>query len=125
MKLLKKFLSLSNTHKGKYTEQLAISYLKTKKFRILAQNYTTKYAEIDIIAKIKNSLVAIEVKSGTLEIDELVEKIDKIKRNKMERAILQYREQYQLTHLSIRFDIIAIQMPQEKIYHFTEEFFDE
>ncbi|MBU1055906.1 MAG: YraN family protein [Proteobacteria bacterium] len=48
---------------GKEGESLAVLYLKKKGYKILEQNYRTKFGEIDIIAKEKNTLVFVEVKS--------------------------------------------------------------
>ena len=52
-----------NTHVlGVKGEQLAVDFLKDKKYEILERNYATKLGEIDIIAKQNNRIVFIEVK---------------------------------------------------------------
>ncbi|RPH52940.1 MAG: YraN family protein [Desulfobacteraceae bacterium] len=48
---------------GKESESTAARYLKKKGYKIIEQNYRTKLGEIDIIAKEKNTIVFVEVKS--------------------------------------------------------------
>jgi putative endonuclease len=48
---------------GKLGEELAKKYLIKHSYTILAENYTKKYGEIDIIAQKNNKLHFIEVKS--------------------------------------------------------------
>ena len=48
---------------GKKSESIAVRHLKKRGYKILEQNYRTKLGEIDIIAKDKNTLVFVEVKS--------------------------------------------------------------
>jgi len=48
---------------GSLGETIARSYLKKKGYKIIEQNYKTKYAEIDIIAEHKKMCVFIEVKT--------------------------------------------------------------
>ena len=48
---------------GRLGEDIAISYLKQKGYQIIECNYRTKYAEIDLIARRKNVLVFIEVRT--------------------------------------------------------------
>ena len=47
----------------KIGESMARKYLEDKGYQILQQNYRTRYAEIDLIAKKKNILVFIEVRT--------------------------------------------------------------
>lgn len=48
---------------GKEGEEIAREYLEHKGYKIVAQNYRTKRAEIDIVAKRKNTLVFVEVRT--------------------------------------------------------------
>ena len=52
---------------GKLGENIAQEHLKNKGYNIIEQNYKTKYAEIDLIAKKKNVLVFVEVRTKTGE----------------------------------------------------------
>ncbi|MDP4007262.1 MAG: YraN family protein [bacterium] len=48
---------------GKEGEETARKYLESKEYKIVEQNYKTKRAEIDIIARRKNELVFVEVRT--------------------------------------------------------------
>jgi len=48
---------------GKESESTAVKHLKKHGYKIIEQNYRTKLGEIDIIAKEKNTIVFVEVKS--------------------------------------------------------------
>ena len=50
---------------GKYGERLACEFLKKKGYKIIDNNYRTRVGEIDIIARDRESLVFIEVKTRT------------------------------------------------------------
>ena len=52
-----------NLKTGKIGENIAREYLKKKGYKILAQNFKTKYAEIDLIARQKNEMVFVEVRT--------------------------------------------------------------
>jgi len=50
---------------GKKGEEVAIRFLKKSGYRILSRNYVCKLGEIDVIAKEKDTLVFVEVKTRT------------------------------------------------------------
>ena len=50
---------------GKKGEELALRFLKKRGYRIIEKNYVCKMGEMDIIAKEKDTLVFIEVKTRT------------------------------------------------------------
>ena len=50
---------------GKKGEEIAIRFLKKKGYRILERNYVCKMGEMDIIAREKDTLAFIEVKTRT------------------------------------------------------------
>lgn len=52
-----------NKQTGDYGERIACQYLQKLGFRILERNYRIKGGEIDIVAKDKNTLVFVEVKT--------------------------------------------------------------
>ncbi|OGL31109.1 hypothetical protein A3F37_01880 [Candidatus Saccharibacteria bacterium RIFCSPHIGHO2_12_FULL_41_12] len=47
---------------GAEAEQRVCDYLQNKKYKILGQNWKTKFCEIDIIAKKNNCIYFVEVK---------------------------------------------------------------
>ena len=48
---------------GKAAENIAASFLEKKGYKILERNFYSKFGEIDIIAKDKDTLVFVEVRS--------------------------------------------------------------
>ncbi len=76
---------------GKIGEELAREFLEKNGYKIIEQNYKTKYAEIDLVAQSKKYLVFVEVRTkigenfGTPE--------DTINKNKL-RKVLQNAKAY-------------------------------
>jgi len=52
-----------NLATGKLGENIAKEYLENKGYKIIEQNYKTKYGEIDLVAKKGNELIFIEVRT--------------------------------------------------------------
>jgi len=52
---------------GRLGEKIAKDYLRKKGYKIIEQNYKTKYAEIDLIARYKKTLIFVEVRSKVEE----------------------------------------------------------
>jgi putative endonuclease len=89
-------------------EKEALSYIKKLKYKILTTNFTTKFGEIDIVAKDKDTLVFIEVKyrkslyAGTPQ-----EAVTFAKQQKIIKSAIVYVKKNDIKS-DIRFDIIAI-----------------
>jgi len=52
-----------NLKTGKIGENIAQEYLKKQGYKILERNFKTKYAEIDLVAKQKNEIIFVEVRT--------------------------------------------------------------
>ncbi len=52
-----------NLHTGKIAENLALQFLLTSNFELLARNFRTKFGEIDLIMRAGPTIVFVEVKS--------------------------------------------------------------
>ncbi len=82
-------MKTNNLKTGCLGEEIAKRYLENQGYRIIQENYRTKYAEIDLIAWHKKCLVFIEVRTkkeerfGTPEESLTVKKINKLLRNAM------------------------------------------
>lgn len=74
-----------NLEIGKLGENIARDYLQNKGYSIMDQNYKNKYAEIDIIAKNREEIVFIEVKTRVGEQFGIPE--DALNRDKMRRLV--------------------------------------
>ncbi|MBR2468182.1 MAG: YraN family protein [Clostridia bacterium] len=90
-------------------EVQAKEYLIKKKYKILACNYTTKLGEIDIIAKYKNVVVFVEVKSrNSVKYGLPREAVTTHKQVKIKQVATQYLLSNQLLDSNVRFDVIDI-----------------
>ncbi|MBC8467751.1 MAG: YraN family protein, partial [Candidatus Marinimicrobia bacterium] len=95
--------------------KLAALYLKSKGLTILEMNRSClPYGEIDIIAKNKNELVFVEVKTAyKSNPDSLDEKVDNIKLTKMVHAIQHYQNQVEQIE-DFRIDCISVILQKNK-----------
>jgi putative endonuclease len=98
---------------GDFGEMLAKNYLIKKGYRILAQNYQSSYHEIDIIAKIKEKYVFIEVKTRESGFEEPENALNYRKTNNLKKVISAYLgtrpwiSEFQLDLIAIRINKIA------------------
>jgi len=93
---------------GKKGEQLAVDYLIKKGYTIVQRNYRFQKAEVDIIAKIKDTLAIVEVKTRSTA--DFGNPQDFVKPKQIQRLVKAVDEYVILNKLDIevRFDIIAI-----------------
>lgn len=111
---------------GDAGEELAKSYLIGQDFTILEQNWRFSRAEIDIIAREREVLVFVEVKSRSYDYyGQPEESIGQKKQGLIIDAAFQYMNS--IGHeWEVRFDIISIVKPKGKkavIKHFRDAFF--
>ena len=101
---------------GKKGEQLAVDYLLKNNYDIVERNYRFDKAEVDIIAKQKDILAIIEVK--TRSTTDFGNPQDFVKPKQIQRLVKAVDEYVTVNDLDVevRFDIIAI-VEQEKSYH--------
>ena len=100
---------------GKAGEEMAVEYLKGKGYRILQRNFKNALGEIDIIAKHKDSICFIEVKTRTnLDKGLPQEAITGPKQRKLSRVALSFLKSRKLFASPARFDIVAVlKTPEE------------
>jgi putative endonuclease len=108
---------------GNKGEDLAANFLTEKGYEIVARNYRYKHAEIDIIARLKNFLVFVEVKTrSSSAFGEPENFVNKHKAGK----IMEGAEQFMIDnayHGNIRFDIISIKLSTTpSLEHFEDAF---
>jgi len=79
--------------KGDIGEEVAFSYLKDRGYKILERNYSSKFGEIDIIAKQGKIIVFVEIKTrhDALQSDLYPERnVDRRKQRKLIRTAEYY-----------------------------------
>lgn len=94
---------------GKKGEEIAVRYLKRHKYKIIEQNYRCRFGEIDIIAKEKDVLVFIEVKTRhSLGFGPPETAVDFYKQQHIEKVALNYLSQCREEIEECRFDVVSI-----------------
>jgi putative endonuclease len=94
---------------GKKGEEVAIRFLKKNGYQVIKRNYVCKMGEIDIIAKEKDTLVFIEVKtrtSTTFGPPQLA--VNPKKQSQMSKVALNFLKEKKLEDVKARFDVVAI-----------------
>lgn len=110
---------------GKTGEQLAREYLITKGYKILETNWRSGKDEIDIIARDKQQIVVVEVKTRTSNV--LVEPeaaVAKEKQRMLVRGANTYVQRYNI-NAEVRFDILSIIISKDThhIKHIPDAFY--
>ncbi len=100
---------------GKKGEEKALRFLKKRGYRIIEQNYVCKMGEMDIIAKEKDTLVFIEVKTRTsMAFGPPQLAVTPFKQRQLSKVALNFLKEKRLEDVKARFDVVAILLPPEK-----------
>lgn len=116
-------LKQHNTKTGYLGEVLARKYLEKKGYKILEQNYRTRWAEIDLIAKKKEVLVFVEVRTkvgeqfGAPEETLNFRKLQKVRRNAISyAAYIKWNKLYRIDAVCI---VLGENHAVERIAHYV------
>lgn len=105
-------MSIKSSNKiiGQFGEEHAQKFLKKMGWKILATNYHySRFAEIDIIAKDKDVIVFVEVKTrSTTAFGHPFEAVSKSKLQNIFKAGLAYLQTTKESYKSYRIDIISV-----------------
>jgi putative endonuclease len=100
---------------GKQGEEIAASYLKGLKYRVVEKNYRCRCGEIDIVALDGNTLVFIEVKTRrTVSYGPPQLSVTPFKQRQISKAALTYLAKNRQTEMNARFDVISIILRDER-----------
>lgn len=115
-------MSEHNKRYGFGGEELARKYLEAKGYTWVASNFSTRLGEVDLVMKVKSTLVFVEVKRrqndrfGAPE-----EAVTKTKRDHMIKGALAYLQELGLQDQRVRFDVVSL--GPNGIRHFPNAFF--
>ncbi len=102
-------MSNQNLSFGKTGEDLAVRLLVDKGYRILERNFRTKFGEIDIIAKDKDTFVFVEVKARHSDkFGFPFEAVSKSKQKRISRMAVIFLKGEKLLGKMARFDVVSI-----------------
>ena len=94
---------------GARGEERAVRYLKKRGYKILVKNYQLKCGEIDIIARYKDMLCFIEVKTRTSKaFGSPADAVTPAKQRQIKRAAQCYLKEKGLLEKIVRFDVVSI-----------------
>ena len=102
--------------KGIKGEETALRFLKKEGYRIITQNYRSRFGEIDIIAEEDGCLVFIEVKSRSNKaFGGPFDSINSTKKRHMIQSAISYMKTNECFGRKIRFDVVGIESGSVKI----------
>ncbi len=95
---------------GIWGENLAVEWLKKQGYLVIEQNYSSPPGEIDIVAKVRDSLSFIEVKTRSGHPGSAERAVGFLKQDHLIKAAKYYCRQWNidLLHTSIQFEQISI-----------------
>lgn len=98
---------------GKKGEKTARVFLEKCGYKIIACNYRTRSGEIDLIARDRQILVFVEVKtrSNTM-FGSALEAVTPKKQRQISKVAAEYIARYGLTDSPARFDVVAVTIEQ-------------
>jgi putative endonuclease len=96
---------------GKKGEDWAIAQLEKLKYKILERNYQCAMGEMDIIARDRDTLVFVEVKTrATRDFGGPAAAVNGRKQRQLSKVALNYLNQKKLSDVPARFDVVAIEL---------------
>lgn len=100
---------------GRKGEEIAVSYLHSQNFEILERNFTTRWGEVNIIAKDGTDIVFIEVKTRLKNaFGEPSEAVDWRKRKRIIKTALFYLARHFHKESNYRFDVLTIEFNRNR-----------
>ena len=118
-------MSKENYSSGKISEEEASSFLEAQGYQILLCNYKTRFAEIDIVAREKNTICFVEVKfRRSARFGFAQEAVTPAKQAKITKAALSFLQENNLMEVRSRFDVVAINLQDgRKVFHLIRDAF--
>lgn len=100
---------------GKTGENVATKYLENQGYKIICNNFRCMQGEIDIIAKDKNELVFVEVKTRKSKMyGEAREAVDRNKQKHILEATKYYLYKNRKENNFVRIDVIEVYIKKNK-----------
>ncbi len=114
---------MSNIEKGQMGEKLAKDYLLNKGYKLVDQNYSSKYGEIDLIFTYEDILVFVEVKTrSNISYGFPYEFVDNNKQERIIKTSMIYIQENNFDDIQLRYDIVEIYLNSSKIQHIENSF---
>lgn len=111
-----------NNNLGKYGEDRIAMWLEDQGFTVLERNFKQRYGEIDLIAKKKDLLVFVEVKTRKKQYFNLSTVIIPSKQHKIIKTAHFYLHSHQIHKTIIRFDVALVSADTDSITYIPNAF---
>ncbi len=96
-------------------EKLAKDFLKKRGYRVIETNYRCTEGEIDIVARHKDYLVFVEVRTRkNREFGSPEESITPTKKERLRNAAARYQQEHDNLPQSWRIDFVAVELDQKE-----------
>jgi putative endonuclease len=96
---------------GDLGEQLAKDHLKKKGYKLIETNYRCHFGEIDIVARQKDCLVFVEVRTkSSLEFGSPEESLSPTKQKHMKKCGYYYLQKHKNLPENWRIDLVAVEL---------------
>jgi putative endonuclease len=105
------FRAVLNRVLGDRGERAAERHLKRQGLRVITRNYRTPWGEIDLIARDRDTLVFVEVK--TRRRGQPAEAVTPEKQRRLTNAALRFLRRFNLLEQRARFDVVAVVWPHD------------
>lgn len=107
-------MKLNHKETGSYGEEIAAKSLEEKDYTILERNFRCRFGEIDIIARVGETIVFIEVKTRRgRRYGEAVEAVDYRKQKKLRQLAEFYLLKNQSLSRQCRFDVCSVYLDRD------------
>lgn len=114
---------MNNKEKGDFGEKVVVNYLLLKGVKILEKNYRLKIGEIDIIVKMEDEIIFVEVKLRfNIKFGYFCEFVSFKKRKKIIGVVSYYIIKNNLNNIFIRFDVIEVYLLEKRINYIMNVF---
>ena len=98
-----------NNNIGRIGEKIAKKHLRSKGYKVLEENYKTKFGEIDLIVLKNKKITFVEVKTRRLRpIESPYLSVDWQKQERIRKLALYYIKRKQQDNINLGLDIISI-----------------
>jgi len=106
--------SSENAAIGRLGETYAADFLVRQGYEILEKNYRKQYGEVDIIARDRDTLVFIEVKTRRSILYGLPhDAVDQRKQRQLSRIAQEYLVSRRMQDAAARFDVLGVTLDQQ------------
>ena len=97
---------------GSRGEDLAVRYLKKRGYKVIERNYRCQWGEIDLVARDKETLIFVEIKSRSSPGFGLPQDaVDRFKQEKLIQVAKAYMAEHRLPEtIPARFDVVAVRL---------------